>query len=42
VAAREGSYPINEEIAHLKVIVLKDGKEYSGTGNLKQGVSVQM
>lgn len=42
VVAHEGSYPINEEVTYLKVIVLKDGKEYSGTGNLKQGVSVQM
>lgn len=42
VVAREGSYPINEEVGHLNVVVLKDGKEYSGTGNLKQGVSVQM
>jgi alpha-glucosidase len=42
VVALEGSYPINEEVAHLKVVVVKNGKEYSGTGNLKQGVSVQM
>ena len=42
VVAQEGSYPINKEVAHLKVVVLKDGKEYFGAGNLKKGVSVQM
>jgi alpha-glucosidase len=42
VVAREGNYPINKEVAHLKVVVLKDGKEYFGAGNLKKGVSVQM
>ncbi|MGF7073436.1 TIM-barrel domain-containing protein [Mucilaginibacter sp. 3215] len=42
VVAQEGNYPINKEVAHLKVVVLKDGKEYFGAGNLKKGVSVQM
>ncbi|WP_091174262.1 DUF5110 domain-containing protein [Mucilaginibacter sp. P25] len=42
VVTQEGSYPINKEVANLKVVVLKDGKEYLGAGNLKKGVSVQI
>lgn len=42
VVAREGRYPIDNEIAHLKVVILQNGKRYNGSGNLKDGVSVQM
>ncbi len=42
LTSRAGKYPINNEIKQVKAVVIKNGKAYTGTGDLKNGVIVHL
>jgi alpha-glucosidase len=42
LASKKGKYAINKEITQLKVVLLKNGKIYTGVGSLQKGVKIHI
>ncbi|WP_158826076.1 TIM-barrel domain-containing protein [Mucilaginibacter lacusdianchii] len=41
LASQSGKYPVNNEIKQINAVIVKNGKAYYGSGNLKTGVIIK-